>query len=194
MQAVDISYREISLTGSDRVALVDACDYERLAEWSWHLFGNKNFYAVRHHRGRNILMHREIMGYHLNEPFGDITHVNGNTLDNRFTNLRIKYSSSPRKKHFHATEELQEKIKNRLSLGCRDFSIVNAIDANGIVLRSNITNLITQSQQELNHLLCQRLKAAQLVLESKNELLAIQEQITSAVSSLDATLQSLQPK
>lgn len=81
-------------------ALVDDEDYEWLMQWKWFYSGNG--YAVRKPRARQgecpkgtysngnsdakvKLMHREI----LKTPEGFVTdHINGNTLDNRKSNLR----------------------------------------------------------------------------------------------------------
>lgn len=83
--------REISL-GAGTVALVDEADYDRLNHFSWHRnVRRKNcIYAQRQvivdgHRSV-VQMHREIIG----AMKGDIVdHINGNTLDNRRSNLRL---------------------------------------------------------------------------------------------------------
>lgn len=74
-----------------RVALVDDEDYEWLSKYNWSLTvpdRPSGGYAFRRDpkTGRMIGMHRMIM----NPPEGfEVDHINGNTLDNRRSNLRI---------------------------------------------------------------------------------------------------------
>lgn len=204
MQAKDVNYREIPLSGSDRVAIVDARDYCTLAKFNWRKrIEDGKPLAYRYSNGKIVYMHRQVMSYRTSDYFTDISHNNGDTLDNRFSNLRPRYSTASHDTRFHTSLGVQRKIKRTLEK-YHHLSLVNVVDSDGVVLRSNVTSLITQSADELNHLLAQRLKAAQLVAESRNELLALKtqinqllplkEQITNAIASLDATLASLQPK
>jgi hypothetical protein len=81
------TFRRIKLT-KDKYAIVDAEDYEKLAQDDWHLYvsKSKNYYAFRYEDGKFIKMHRVIM----NAPAGVfIDHRYGNGLDNRKINLRI---------------------------------------------------------------------------------------------------------
>lgn len=203
MQALEVipGYREIKLTDSNRTVLVDERDYSYLSKFTWRKkVSNGKPYAYRYSNGKLIYMHRQIMGYHLSDYFSDISHSNGNTLDNRFTNLRPRYSTASHKTCFHTSLGLQRKIRTSLEK-YRHSALVNVVDSDGIVLRSNVTNLISKSADELNHLLIQRLKAAQLVKESRDDLItllsqinAAKEQIDAAIFSLDATIAALQPK
>lgn len=89
-------YREIPLSNG-HVAIVDASDYEWLSQWKWSAMTNgsrKTLYAVRNSpvkdgRKSIIYMHREIIGL----PYGDKRRgdhiINGDTLNNRRSNLRI---------------------------------------------------------------------------------------------------------
>lgn len=83
--------KEIKLT-QNRVAIVDDDDFERLNQYKWHAYMNRNtFYAIRQISKINgekatISMHREIM----NTPKDiQIDHKFGNGLDNRKDNLRL---------------------------------------------------------------------------------------------------------
>lgn len=67
-------------------AIVDDEDFERLAQWRWHLASVG--YAMRRIRNRKVLMHRIIIGEG-NCWLMDIDHKNGNRLDNRRCNLRV---------------------------------------------------------------------------------------------------------
>lgn len=82
--------REVPLTQVGFVALVDGRDYDMVTEHNWRPAPNgRNVYA-RNTRGRipgpAQFMHRLI----LNAAPGQIVdHINGNTLDNRRSNLRV---------------------------------------------------------------------------------------------------------
>ncbi len=84
------------------VALVDDEDFDWLNQWKWHYLGRVNTnagsqgYAARQEwvnkTYRMVYMHREILGLKRGEArttdrLGD--HINGDTLDNRRSNLRI---------------------------------------------------------------------------------------------------------
>jgi len=79
--------KTIELT-QGRHAIVDDDDYEWLMQHKWHY--HRTGYARRGSGGRKqhrkLYMHREIA----KAPSGfDVDHINGNTLDNRKSNLRI---------------------------------------------------------------------------------------------------------
>lgn len=94
VQPEDKSIRIVPLT-QGQVAIVDAEDYERISHNNWHAAKpNKTrpFYAQRGGRKNGkpygVWMHREIIG----AISGDgkwVDHINGNTLDNRKSNLRF---------------------------------------------------------------------------------------------------------
>jgi len=78
--------KQISLT-QNKFAIVDKVDFEYLNKWKWTYAKG---YAIRNIGGRKnkqtIYMHRLI----LDTPEGLFTdHINRNTLDNRFKNLRL---------------------------------------------------------------------------------------------------------
>ncbi len=75
----------IELTQGKR-AIVDDEDYELIASRKWYAAkaGRGYFYAVREEGGRRVSMHRAIAGY----PGKVVDHINGDTLDNRRSNLR----------------------------------------------------------------------------------------------------------
>lgn len=76
-----------------KVALVDDADYGALSRFRWHTLqhGGGKFYAVRAGttvgtKRRMITMHAHLAG----TPAGMVTdHVNGDSLDNRRSNLRV---------------------------------------------------------------------------------------------------------
>lgn len=86
--------RTIRLT-TGQTALVDDEDFDRVSQWKWHYqpqqYGDKG-YAVRSPKPsdtahpRRLVMHR----YIINAPDdARVDHINGNTLDNRRSNLRL---------------------------------------------------------------------------------------------------------
>ena len=93
-QPTPIEYREIPLT-KGQVAIVDAADYEALAQHKWcalWIKDTKTFYAIRNlpmvNRKRQgmVLMHREI----LQAPRGSqVDHRDGDGLNNRRANIRL---------------------------------------------------------------------------------------------------------
>jgi hypothetical protein len=84
----DPSYRLIPLT-QGQFAIVDAADFEWLNQWKWFAQKTSNgrgYYAKRWDSGKHrkyLRMHNVILGI---KRGGD--HRNGNTLDNRRSNLR----------------------------------------------------------------------------------------------------------
>jgi hypothetical protein len=76
------------------VALVDEASFERINRHRWSLMGEVARRGVKvGGRHRSILMHREVVG----ATFGDglaVEHVNGNKLDNRRENLRVRRAVS----------------------------------------------------------------------------------------------------
>jgi hypothetical protein len=78
----DDSVRLISLSGGG-YAWVDAADYEWLNRYHWRL---RNGYPYRRDKGREVLMHRQIM----QPPAGKVVdHIDGNKLNACRSNLRI---------------------------------------------------------------------------------------------------------
>ena len=78
--------RTIRLTQNQQ-AIVDDCDYARLARFSWYACQkNRVWYAARKpYKSKTIYMHLEILGV---EPGIEVDHKNHDGLDNRRDNLR----------------------------------------------------------------------------------------------------------
>ena len=84
-------YRKITLSDGT-VTLVDEDDYEALNQYSWYKWrSGNNWYAVRtitvkYPKQQMFMMHRVV----LEAPEGVmVDHINGNSLDNRRSNLRL---------------------------------------------------------------------------------------------------------
>lgn len=88
--AVQLLDQVIQLPRGDSV-LVDGGDFAYLTQWKWCLLGrsHKQRYASRTEPGsrQKFLMHRVIMG--VTDPAIRVDHRNGDTLDNRRSNLRL---------------------------------------------------------------------------------------------------------
>ena len=83
--SIELQTKRIPLT-RDVSAIVDIEDYERLSKYKWHAtICDKRTIATRWTKDATILMHREILGFPDSES---IDHANGNSLDNRKSNLR----------------------------------------------------------------------------------------------------------
>lgn len=93
--------RKITLT-KGRHALVDDADYDWLMKWKWRATskrmrkdGTQDFYAVREGRiddgpmrGKEIQMHREILGLPRGQKQPEGEHKDHNGLNNQRSNLR----------------------------------------------------------------------------------------------------------
>lgn len=94
--------REIQLT-QGQVTLVDEQDFCWLSQHKWCAQWSprtKSFYAQRgvYPGGKKILLHREIMGLKKGDP-REVHHVNGDTLDNRRSNLKIVTVTEHKNEH-----------------------------------------------------------------------------------------------
>lgn len=89
----DPDYQEILLSRG-MVAKVDAVDFSFLNQWKWSASKSSDkFYAHRCYRidgvSKKVLMHRLILEYHgVNVSKLVVDHIDGNTLNNCFNNLR----------------------------------------------------------------------------------------------------------
>jgi hypothetical protein len=84
--------KEIKLSNSELVTLVDDEDYDELSKYKWQARpgGSGVPYVGRSQKingkGTSVSMHRKLMG----NPVGmDVHHINHNTLDNRRENLEV---------------------------------------------------------------------------------------------------------
>ncbi len=67
----------------NKECIVDEEDFTLLSQWSWYY---DTGYATRHNGNKKVRMHRQLTG---NVVGFVVDHINGNTLDNRKSNLRL---------------------------------------------------------------------------------------------------------
>lgn len=85
--------KEITLTNTDLVAVIDDSDFELISDYSWYMTYSslgQTPYAVTKVNGKFILMHRFILGAGRCQL---VDHVNGDGLDNRRKNIRLANKS-----------------------------------------------------------------------------------------------------
>ena len=82
--------KEIPLTPGifgSLVALIDDCDFERVSVHKWCAVNGKHtFYAATWINGKQVIMHRFILG--LTDPEIGTDHIDGNGLHNYRSNIR----------------------------------------------------------------------------------------------------------
>lgn len=86
---VKTDYKEIPLINTNLFTLVDVQDYDYLMQWKWGVTRGyrKQFYALRSYKNYHYHLHKEIAClYH--DHVSSVKHLNGNTLDNRRSNLK----------------------------------------------------------------------------------------------------------
>jgi hypothetical protein len=130
------SYGRIQLT-QGQSTIVDESDFESLKGWKWcamYCSSSKSFYARRYRNGKIVAMQNVIMspakGY-------VVDHINGNTLDNRRSNLRVvsrKHNSWNKK--MPSTNTTGFKGVYRTKRGRRPFEARIKVNQKQIYLRS----------------------------------------------------------
>ena len=84
---IKTEFKEIPLTNSDLFTLVDAEDYDYLMQWQWRVAKRQTPMVLRSHKNRHRYLHREIACLY-QDYVSVVKHLNGNTLDNRRSNLK----------------------------------------------------------------------------------------------------------
>jgi hypothetical protein len=80
--------KEIRLSNSDKVALVDDEDFDRVCEHKWYIHKDSrtDYFQVKRTTG-NVRLHRFILG--LGKTVKVVDHIDRNTLNNQRSNLRL---------------------------------------------------------------------------------------------------------
>lgn len=85
-------FKEIPFNNSDFFTIVDAQDYDYLMQWKWSVVKafKKNLYAKRFYKSHRhaYYLHKEIANLFVDDVYS-VRHLNGNTLDNRRSNLEL---------------------------------------------------------------------------------------------------------
>lgn len=95
----------IKLT-QNKETIVDEIDFQIFNQFKWYYINSGDGYAIRRKGNKHVLLHREILNLHNPRIFGD--HINGDTLDNRRSNLRIvtaKINCRNQKSHKNTTSK-----------------------------------------------------------------------------------------
>lgn len=87
-------FKEIPLINSDLFAIVDAQDYDYVMQWQWKIARGtrKQPCVFRSSKNRHYYLHREIACLY-QDYVTTVRHFNGNTLDNRRSNLKATLKS-----------------------------------------------------------------------------------------------------
>lgn len=107
-------------------AIIDRDDYEEISKFKWHAVNSRGkFYAVRNFRiglGKNnrrlLQMHRFILGLGLKgNSYEEVDHINGNSLDNRKSNLRVcnQFSNKSNRRDLNNLSGIYRKSKKGYS-------------------------------------------------------------------------------
>lgn len=88
---IKADFKEIPLINSDLFVIVDEEDYDYLNQWQWSVTRGyrKQFYAFRSYKKHHYYLHQEIACLYQDHVL-TVRHLNGNTLDNRRSNLKAK--------------------------------------------------------------------------------------------------------
>ena len=118
--------RKIKLT-QGKYALVDDEDFDRVNQFKWWAIKSpsNNWRAVRQKNRLNIYMHKFILG---ENSFKIIDHINGDSLDNRKSNLR--YCS-------YSQNNMNSKIKSHNTTGHKGVSFVRRVNKYRVQIMCN---------------------------------------------------------
>ena len=187
-------WRVILLSGgqTNHVAIVEEGDYEHLIKWNWRLrqFEGR---VVAYRRSRcvdekakDVFMHHEVARMH-GEKWRKIRHLNGFSLDNRFSNLDSYKSCLPyspqnpgSRKRTGTIDIYLSSFKRRRDRGFSDFKNNEDTAANA---QGAAEAILEQSWKEINFLKGQRLKTAFML----TELLELLNRINLDLIDFDST-------
>lgn len=98
---------QVPVSGGKHFALIDAEDADRVLMHKWCAFPNRAGSYYVHRRmpkakgGKFIKLHRFLMGLEVNDGMC-VDHINGDTLDNRKSNLRVCKQGENMRNYRHA--------------------------------------------------------------------------------------------
>jgi hypothetical protein len=111
--------------GETKTVSLDDNDFLRLKHYSWYVTRRKDnlFYCIRKsrsHEKRNILMHREVLGF----PKKHLDHIDGNGLNNTRKNLRL---ATPSQNSINSRKYLRNKKPRDLPRGVTKINVSGRI-------------------------------------------------------------------
>lgn len=165
--------KEIPLCNSNLFAIVDEQDYDYLMQWEWNLTtgARKQFLVFRALKNSRCYLHREIVCLYQNHV-ATVKHLNGNTLDNRRSNLEAI------------------SIHPRIAKRRKDALMQNKEE---IALKHEPLTPISNQNQQINNLKRQRLLSAQQIINTKNAIAISISQLQQIHANLEQTLEVLKP-
>lgn len=139
-------FREIALTNSDFFTLVNNQDYDYLMQWEWSVVKgrSKKLYARRHYKAHHqYYLHKEIANLFA-DNIGSVRHLNGNTLDNRRSNLELDIQQKRTKRLVGTNKPLtptEKEIASLASLGLTTPQIAQKLVLDTRTVETHLNNL-----------------------------------------------------
>lgn len=129
----------------NKETLVDSDDYEKLSLYSWFTqvnkqsSGNFKYYGRGEVNGKKVMLHRFILN--ITDRTVQVDHINGNSLDNRKSNLRICTSSQNNQNARKTNKKTKSKYKG---------VIYSPIRSNGKPRKSPWTARIQKNKERIS--------------------------------------------
>jgi len=107
--------KEIKLSNTDLVALVDDEDFDKVSQYNWWAkYDNPGVYACCCIGKKKVLMHRLILDVK-DKPTPHVDHINRSGIDNRRCNLRFATQTqnhcNSRKRHIYGGKPTSSRFK-----------------------------------------------------------------------------------
>lgn len=177
-------YREIPLANSaaslrgkdsgqkclDFFTLVDNRDYDYLMQWEWTVVKarGKNLYARRHYKAHyQYYLHKEIANLFA-DNVSSVKHLNGNTLDNRRSNLELDIQQKRTKRLVGTNKPLtptEKEIASLASLGLTTPQIAQKLVLDTRTIETHLNNLFKKLGITYRTELLQRAKSINQVVD-----------------------------
>lgn len=153
-------YREISLSNSNLLVIVDEQDYDYFSQWQWRI--SKRKMVMRSQRNHHYYLHREIAQQYQDDVL-TVRHLNGNTLDNRRDNLKIRlaprpYPPSEVTGDFLDLSQKQQQVAKLVSLGLSNGEIAKYLGVTRKTVECHVGKINalvgTNNRTQITRLVC----------------------------------------